>query len=261
VTGTEPGDSPVEEYLDELVSSLSVRRPRQLRHLLAETEAHLRDDADDLVSQGHPVERAEALAVARFGPARDLVKSDDNRLPLPVSAVFRQTVSTGLLLAGIGALAVGLSGIIAAVVRAVAGSRALVDVVPGQVFAPAAADCARWLANDPGAGSCRNAAVADWADETVFYRIAIGLLGVVCLLAYSWLRRRGWSVLPSAVSNTVALTLFAAAGVSTLAMGTDAIVVSAGNGSGQWLSAAAVALVAAAVFGWRVLRDLRTQAV
>jgi hypothetical protein len=261
VTGNERGDSPVEAYLDELVASLSVRRPRQLRHLLAETEAHLRDDAANLMSQGVSAERAEALAVARFGPARDLVDADDSRLALPLRAVYRQAVSTGLLLAGIGGLAVGLSGIIAAVVRAVAGSRALVDGVPGQVFAPAAADCARWLANDPGAGSCRNAAVADWADETVFYRIAVGLLGAVCLLVYLWLRRRGWSVLPSAVSNTVALTLFAAAGVGTLAMGTDAFLVSAGNGSGQWLSASAVALAAAAVFGRRVLRDLRTHAV
>lgn len=258
MTDRERGDSPIEVYLDEMVASLSVRRPRQLRHLLAETEAHLRDDADELQSQGLSAQRAEALAVARFGPARELVAADDTRFALPLPAVIRQTVITGLLLAGIGGLAVGVSGLIAAVVRAVAGSRALVDVAPGQALS--AADCARWLAADPGAGSCRNAAVADWAAETVFYRLAAGLLGAVCVLAYVWLRRRGgWNELPPAVSDTVALTLFAAAGVWTLAMGIDAFSVSAGNGSGQWLSAAPVALVAAAVFGWRVLTDLRAQ--
>lgn len=260
MTGPERGDSPVETYLDELVASLSVRRPQQLRHLLAEAEAHLRDDADDLMSQGHSPERAEALAVARFGPAHDLVAADDTRFTLPLRVVFRQTVITGVLLAGIGGLAVGVSGLIAAVVRAVAGSRALVDVAPGQALS--ATDCARWLAADPGAGSCRNAAVADWAAETVVYRIAAGLLGAVCVLAYVWLRRRGErAVLPPAVGNTVALTLFAAGGVWTLAMGVQTFSVSSGEGSGQWLSASPVALVAAAVFGWRVLRDLRTQVV
>jgi hypothetical protein len=254
------GTGPVEQYLDELVAALSTRRPRQLRHLLAETEAHLRDDAEAAMAEGLSVEEAESLAVSRFGPARELAAADDARMATPLRVVVRQVATTALLLSGIAGVAIGVSGALAALIRAVAGTRALVDVAPGQALS--AGDCARWLAADPGAGSCRDAAVADWAAETVVYRIAAGVLGLLCLLAYRRLRRRAvdserWPVLPATVTNTIALTAFGAAGVWTLGLGVDAFAVSSGHGSGQWLSAAPVALLAAAVFGLRLLGDLR----
>jgi hypothetical protein len=178
----------------------------------------------------------------------------------PLRVVVRQVATTAVLLSGIAGVAIGLSGALAALIRAVAGTRGLVDVAPGQALS--AGDCARWLAADPGAGSCRNAAVADWAAETVVYRIAAGVLGLLCVLAYTRLRRRTvgsdqWPVLPATVTNTIALTAFGSAGVWTLALGVDAIAVSSGQGSGQWLSAAPVALLAAAVFGLRLLGNLR----
>jgi hypothetical protein len=94
------------------------------------------------------------------------------------------------------------------------------------------------------------------------YRLAAGLLGALCVLAYVILRRRAarfdrWSALPATVSDTVAVTLFGVAGLWTLGLGVDAIAVSSGDGSGQWLSAAPVALVAAAVFGVRLWRNVR----
>lgn len=254
------GGSPIEQYLDELVTALSTRRPRQLRQLVAETEAHLRDDAEAAMADGLPVEEAEALAVSRFGPARDLAAADDARMATPLRVVVRQVATTALLLGGIAGVAIGVSGVLAALIRALAGTRGLVDVAPGQALS--AGDCARWLAADPGAGSCRNAAVADWAAETVVYRLAAGVLGLLCVLVYTRLRRRAagsnrWPVLPATVTNTIALTAFGAAGVWTLGLGVDAIAVSSGHGSGQWLSAAPVALSAAAVFGLRLLGNLR----
>jgi hypothetical protein len=45
--------------------------------------------------------------------------------------------------------------------------------------------------------------------------------------------------------------------VWTLGLGINAIAVTSGDGSGQWLSAAVVALIAAGVFGVRLIRDLR----
>jgi hypothetical protein len=60
------------------------------------------------------------------------------------------------------------------------------------------------------------------------------------------------------VSNTAAVTLFGAAGLWTVALGVDALVVSSGRGPGQWISAAVVAVGAAAIFGRRLLRDLRS---
>ncbi|MDX6367184.1 MAG: hypothetical protein QOK30_2260 [Nocardioidaceae bacterium] len=255
------GASSIEQYLDELVTALSTRRPRQLRHLLAETEAHLRDDADAAMAEGLSVEEAEALAVSRFGPARELAAADDARMATPLRVVVRQVAMTALLLSGIAGVAIGVSGAIAALIRAAGGTRALVAVAPGQALS--AGDCARWLAADPGAGSCRNAAAADWAAETVLYRLAAGVLGLLCVLAYMRLRRRAfgsdrWPVLPATVTNTIALTAFGAAGVWTLGLGVDAIAVSSGHGSGQWLSAAPVALLAAAVFGLRLLGNLRS---
>jgi hypothetical protein len=254
------GGSPIEQYLDELVTALSTRRPRQLRHLVAETEAHLRDDAEAAMADGLSVEEAEALAVSRFGPARELAAADDARMATPLGVVVRQVATSAVLLGGIAGVAIGVSGALAALIRALAGTRALVDVAPGQALS--AGDCARWLAADPGAGSCRNAAVADWAAETVVYRLAAGLLGLLCVIVYTRLRRRAagsnrWPVLPATVTNTIALTAFGAAGVWTLGLGVDAIAVSSGHGSGQWLSAAPVALSAAAVFGLRLLGNLR----
>ena len=260
MTPPEEPDSPVEAYLDQLVAGLSGRRPRDLRYLLAETEAHLRDEAEQGVAAGLSPLQAEAEAVRRMGPVADLVTAEKQRQATPEAVVAREFLTTGLLLGGTGAVAVGISGVIAAVVRLVWGGRALVDVVPGQTLA--AADCVRWLAADPAAPTCRDAAVADWVWEVIGYRIVLGVLGAVALAGYvllrrRWTRRNEWAVLPASVSDTIAVVLFGIATAWTLALGVDVIVVNAGNGAGQWLSATPVALAAAAVFAVRLIRDLR----
>jgi hypothetical protein len=256
-------DGPIEAYLDELVGSMSTRRPRELRYLIAESEAHLRDDAERGVAAGLSIQQAEAEAVARFGPAGDVVAAEERRLATPLTVVARASVASALFLGAIGALAVGVSGLIALIVRAIAGSRAVVDVGPGRVLG--AADCTRWLNADSGARSCRDAAVADWVNEIVGYRLLMGLLGVVAVAVFLVLRRRWmsqgrWATLPAAVTDTIAVTLFGAAGVWTLGMGVDAIANASGRGSGQWLSAAPVALGAATVFAVRLVRNLRNPA-
>ncbi|PZS20392.1 MAG: hypothetical protein DLM57_01365 [Pseudonocardiales bacterium] len=252
-------ESPIETYLDAVVAGLTARSPRQLRHVVAETEAHLRDDAEQAMAAGMPAHEAEAQAVHRFGPAREFVAAERARAVLPIGDLARRVLTSALLLGGLGAVAVGASGVIAALIRLVAGTQALVDVAPGRVLS--ASDCARWLAADPGARSCREAALSDWAAETVVYRIALGLLGGLALVALGMLRRRAtperWAPLPRVVSDTIALTIFGTAGCWTLGLGVDAIVGASGHGAGQWLSAAPVALAAAAIFGWRLLRDLR----
>jgi MYXO-CTERM domain-containing protein len=89
-------------------------------------------------------------------------------------------------------------------------------------------------------------------------KVIVGLVA----LAGLWLARRRWfpahrwAPLPATVVDTIATTIFALSGAWLAGLGVDARVVSAGHGSGQWLSAAPVALVAAAVFGTRLLRDL-----
>ena len=70
--------------------------------------------------------------------------------------------------------------------------------------------------------------------------------------------RYGPTLLPI-VSDTIAVTAFGAAGVWTLGMGIDAIVQSSAGGSGQWLSAAPIALVAATVYAVRLVRKCVSQ--
>jgi hypothetical protein len=260
VTPPEESDGPIEAYLDQLVAGLSGRRPRDLRYLLAETEAHLRDETERGVAAGLPPLQAEAQAVQRMGPVADLVTAEKKRQATSGTAVVREFLTTGLLLGGIGAVAVGISGVLAAGVQLIWGGRVLVDVAPGQTLA--AADCVRWLAADPAAPTCRDAAVADWVWEVIGYRIVLGVLGAIALAGYgllrrNWTRRNAWAILPVSVSDTIAVVLFGIATAWTLALGVDAIVVNAGHGAGQWLSATPVALAAAAVFAVRLVRDLR----
>lgn len=262
MTGSRPEpESPIELYLDELVAGMSTRRPRQLRDLLAEAEAHLRDDAEQGVAAGLSSHAAELAAVARFGSVRDLVSAEQQRVTTPPAMLARQFALTTVLLGSIGALAVGISGLLAGLVELLAGSRVLAGPSPGQAL-PATA-CARWLSLDPTAGTCRAAATADWVTEVIGYRLVVGVLGGLTLASYllvrrRWLRPYRWRLLPEAVMDTIALTCFGVAGVWTLGMGVDSVVVAAGDGSGQWFTAAPVALVAAAAFGFRLLRVLGT---
>jgi len=207
-------DSPIEAFLDELVVGMSTRRPRRLRHLVQETEAHLRDDADRAAAAGLSQYQAESEAVTRFGSAADLVQLEDRLRVTPRAVLARQFVATGL------------------------------------------------LAGDPGAVSCHDAAVADWVDEVVGYRLLLGMFGVAALVALLLLRRRWlprgrWVMLPAMAGDTIAVTFFAIGGLWALLLGVDAVVVNSGNGSGQWFSAVPVALAALAVFSVRLIHDLR----
>ncbi len=76
------------------------------------------------------------------------------------------------------------------------------------------------------------------------------------LLVIARRRLRLWKPLPVTVVDTVATTLFAAAGLWLTGLGIDALIVSSGHGAGQWLSAAPVALTGGLVFGLRLVKDL-----
>ena len=225
--------------------------------MLNEAEAHLRDAADEAARAGYGPEEAEAEAVRRFGQARLVAAADRARGRLFVArGMFISAWSLGAW----GAVAVGVSGLVAGSMR-LAGATNQFLAGPWPTAGTNASDCARWLGIYPHAGSCAQAAMADWAFETVAYRVAFGVLGLAAL-AGLWLARRRWlpaqrwAPLPATVADTIATTIFALSGVWLAGLGVDAWVVSAGHGSGQWLSAAPVALAGAAVFGTRLLRDL-----
>lgn len=254
-------DSPIENYLDELTQLLAAGRPRELRYLLEETEAHLHDAAAAAVAGGMSASEAEQLAVTRLGPPAVLARAELHRQRPPLRQIAYRTAGSAFVLAAVGSVAVGVSGAVAAIIRAAGGAAAVSAPTDSAL---SAANCSRWLGNDPGASSCKAAATADWAAETIFYRIALGLVGVVALAAFALLRRRtrrvGSLTLPRIVVDTIGATAFAVAAGWTFALGIDAIHVSSGHGWGQWLSATPVALAGAVLFAIRAVDDLRDPA-
>jgi heme A synthase len=99
--------------------------------------------------------------------------------------------------------------------------------------------------------------LSDWASEIVGFRLVAGVLGAIALAAYFLVRRRyARDLLPAPVVDTLAVTLFGVTGLWMLGLGVDWLVIG-GNGAGQWLGAAPVALVLAGFYGLRLLRDLR----
>jgi hypothetical protein len=177
------------------------------------------------------------------------------RHSLSPAALARQLVASGLLLGAIGGIAVGISGVVSAVMEAIGGSTFIVNISSSTHLAPS--DCARWLSQDPSAHSCYQAALSDWSFEVVGYRLFVGVLGLLALAAFFLLRRRRhFGTLPASVVDTIAVTLFGLAGLWTLGLGVDWLA-QGHNGVGQWLSAAPVSLALAGYFGFRLVGDLR----
>lgn len=111
-SSADQGAGAIEDCLAGLLRTSAGLQHRQLRHLIAEAEAHLRDDAEAAHAAGAAVYDAELKAVARFGQAMSLVSAERKRLATPISVLLRQVMLTGLLLGGVGAISVGASGIV-----------------------------------------------------------------------------------------------------------------------------------------------------
>ena len=251
-------DSPIERYLDELFVALRTNTPRDARSLLTEAEGHLRDAADEAQRTGLSRPEAELVAIERFGNAHHIANIDRHRT---ATHTLTRIALSGWWLGCLGAIAVGASGAVAGLMRLfgastvfIAGTRPTADLSP--------IDCARWLAGDPRAHTCAQAALSDWTAEIIGYRIAFGVLGGLALAALRVARRRSlrfrtWSALPDAVVDTIGTTIFGIAGVWLTALGIDTVVVGGGRGAGFWLSAAPVALAAGLVFGLRLVGDIQ----
>ncbi|MGH9077192.1 MAG: permease prefix domain 1-containing protein [Acidimicrobiales bacterium] len=252
--------SPIEDFLDRLLVASAGAPARATRHLLAETEAHLRDAAEEAVESGATRPEAERAALARFGPVEALVRAEAKGRTLPVTALVRPAVGTSLLIGGLAGLAMGVSALVTAAMRAVGGPAFVVDISHHTYLAPT--DCARWLSLDHSAHSCYQAALADWSNEVVAYRAVLGVLGVVALLAYRGLRRRSslrrlTFDLPRSPVDAVAFVVFAGAGMWLAGLGVDAVISNAGHSAGVGLGTAPPLLALGALFGWRLLADLR----
>jgi hypothetical protein len=241
-------DDPIEVYLDQLLVHLP-GTPRQVRHTLYEIEAHLRDGAVAAEADGLDEHAAAVLAVQRMGPVGGVVDSHGFRFHLTPARRRRAVLGT-LFVGTAGGIAVGAAGLTAAVVRMTAGDRAV--GIPFPTGAYSQSDCARWLAAYPAARDCVAAMTIDHANDFLLSTAVVGFVGIVCLTLRMVLRRR-WNshavaaVIPAYSEDAAAAVLALLATVFLVAQGVDSVLVTRGQGTGQWFCLAAAALGVAAI--------------
>jgi hypothetical protein len=135
--------------------------------------------------------------------------------------------------------------------------------LPGMTYTPQR--CAEFLEYFPDAGGCEQAAALHHWGEVVEYRVAAGVLGLLVLGAFLLWRRRArppeyLGVLPDGFAATVATSLYGLAAAVLALESLDALLVAGGDGAGQWLSGAAVALAMAVLYGVSLYRTVLNRA-
>ena len=254
-----PDSGTVEQYLDELYGRLRCP-PRDARRILAEAEDHLREAVTDGLAAGLTQQEAEEQAVSSFGSVRAVVRAHDGQAwRFPGRAVLFDLALAGLKLGGIGALAVGASGLVAAVMNMLLGPGFVGGTGRGVTYP--AASCRWWLADNLGVHTCARAAVLENSIDAVSLRLAVGVLGLILLLCYYVApRRRSRHVLPDGFVPTVAVSLFGAAGAGLAVLAASGGPGISVVGPGWYLSGALVALVMAATFALQLNRTLLRRA-
>jgi len=177
---------PVQEYLDKLLLTLT-GSPRYIRCTLAEVEAHLQDAVAEGLAGGLSEAQAQAEAVRRIGPP-SAVTGHTAQFAQPTAALLRRAVLAGTLIGGVGLVALGVAGAISWALASLAGGTFVTAPFPPGSYTEA--DCARWLAGDPGTRSCVAAMTADHIGDIVMYGCAAGVLGLLALVAFGVLQSR-----------------------------------------------------------------------
>lgn len=254
----EPAGDIIEEYLDRLLGSLT-GSPRQIRHTLAEVEAHLREAVAEGTAAGLPERTAQVQALQRIGPAPPAGRS-----PViaawPPAALTRRLVLTAVLIGSAGLIAVGGASLAGRLLLAACGNLFMTAPwPPGSYTQP---DCAHWLAGDPGTRSCVAAMLADHAGDFLLEATAAGLLGLIAGACYLFLRSR-WrdratmAALPAGTAEFLGAVLAGAAALVFFGSVADIETVQHGTGAGEPLSLGIAAMVAALVFALALVLSLR----
>lgn len=227
---TSANHEPIEDYLDGLFRQLR-GEPRTARRLLAEAADHLYESAAALQRDGATRIDAEREAVRRFGAP----------VPLMVSlrrttwrALLTETARALVLLAGIGLVAVGLSGAVAAIFNAAFG--------------------------DGFVGGASNTLEA--SQDAVSLRVLAGFAGLAILVA-TWLAQRWFlrgagrsAVVPDWLVDVLATAAFTLGAAALLSVSVDVAVQHSPSGVGFYLSGGLVAALGAICFGVRSARAL-----
>lgn len=226
--------TPIEDYLDELLRRTQAD-PRTTRRLLDEANDHLRTAAAELEATGMPRIEAEREALRRFGPPAGMTRGSGRR---SFGALILETLRASVLLGGCGLVAVGLSGVVVAVMNALFG-RSFVGA-----------------ATVLGTGG---STVAETAQDAVVLRALGGAVGLVVLAGYAALRGRAKPgvVLPKGLVDALGAAAFAAALAGLAGASADQAVTGAdGAGVSFFLSGALVSLAGAVLFCARTARAL-----
>lgn len=246
-----PGTDLVDRYLDRLLMELRGRAP-QVRRILAEVEDHLRDAVEAGVAEGLSPVDAEARALARFGSpatvARRFARTPRRLAPAPV---LSQLVLALIFLAGVGLVAVGISGALAGGMGAMWGKAFVAGDPAGTTYTPTR--CADFAEYHPEATTCARAAAAHHFDEVVQYRLGAGVLGMALLGCYLVVRRSrraarllaisdGVGLLPHGFVATVGTAVFGVGAVGLLGQSLGQMVGGDSGGAGAYLSGGLVSL-------------------
>jgi len=247
---------PIERYLDDLFNHLSSTGSAG-RRALAEAEDHLLAATAEGIKAGLSEEEAARRAVARFGdPAR--IAAGIKAANSGIGAVLKPIFSGAWLLAAVGMIAIGVSGLVAELMGRVFSPNFVAGDPSGVTYTPDR--CADYFEYFPNASSCANAAELHHWGEVVEYRVAAGVLGLIGLGLYALLRRAGWLTRPP--SGPLALVTTAVFGLSGALLTLPAVMEMAfggHSGVGANLSGGIVALLLAAFAA--VLAITRARAV
>lgn len=254
------GPDLIEAYLDDLLAHLR-GAPSEVRRMLAEAESHLRESMADLLGGEGGRDDADAArtAIARFGPAADVARVwNATAHAEPLGAFVRRLAGQLVTLVGVGMVAVGVSGVVARLMAIVWGDRFVFADPPGTQYS--ASDCRYWLSIHPAAGTCTKAYLAEASADAVLARFVVGAVGVLILgVAVAIRSRSGRPVVaaPPTLTSAIGAAVFAVACLGLIALALESVRRADGNGAGQWLSGAAIALPCAVGYGVAFVRSGR----
>jgi hypothetical protein len=251
-------DVAIEEYLDELTRRLR-GDPASIRRVVREAETHLCEGKETHERAGMASAAAEHRAIEEFGTAAAVAASWNAMAGPGSAAAFAPRLAARLgPLVAVGCLAIGASALLARLMTVTWGSTFMWADPPGTKYS--AADCHYWLSIHPHAGSCTGAYIAESMADGLQARYLVGVCGLLVAAALiGWRRRRNRALASSApaIVSLLAAAVFGVAAVGLGGLALDAIRINDGNGAGQWLSGAIVALPVAAFYSVLFVRHAR----
>jgi len=256
-----PG-GPVDRYLDELFDRLA-GTGTDGRRSVTEAEDHLRSAVAESVAAGTDPELAEHEAVERFGrPAA--IATQLRVAHRGIGGLIRPVITGAVWVGLVGALALGVSGLVSEVLGRVFGAGFVAGDTNGVTYTPAR--CADFFEYFPKAGTCEAAASLHHWGEVVEYRVALGVLGLLGLAGWAVLRRTtvlggpAWRA-PAPIVAMVVAALAAFSGAGLLFISLTSIGFADSHGAGVSLADGAVALlVAIGAAAWALLHGRRPAA-